>query len=29
MTMMASLILGTHVIMGAVVVLAEFARGEG
>jgi hypothetical protein len=28
MTMMASLILGTHVLVGAVVVLAEFARGE-
>ena len=29
MTMMASLILGTHLLLGAGLVLAEFARGEG
>lgn len=28
MTMMASLILGTHVLIGAIMVIAEFARGE-
>ena len=29
MAMMASLILATHLVLGAGLVLAEFARGEG